>query len=308
MSVFLCSTDELAGGLALAGCRANPTLLIPLSCRAPQAPVKIIRSKAHNKVLKVWMRIFRAHASTFTTGTASVPGGSFVLSDLQPESLMYARHARGSRISLRFSDGLAVTLDLATLGIDTSELRLATAHPSSWGSAVEVEDQRGKTVHIDSAVLRSYCDPKYAAELRQAIADLAVEHPTTDNATRLGNMLAELDSLKDLQDGWNSYSAPAPYSVAIENAKAMVIEAYKLGTDPERVEPSAMGGVGVTFWAGNNREAAIEFYNDGTAHALLSDDATGDMHTQAVPTDRDEYRGIISEIRKYLYGEEQTAR
>ncbi len=115
-------------------------------------------------------------------------------------------------------------------------------------------------------------------------------------------LLAELDALKKLPDGWDSYAAPAPRPAAVKNAKALVIEAGKLGVGPERVEPSAMGGVGVTFSAGR-REVVVEFYNNGTAHALFSDDATGDMNTQAVSTTRDGRGGIIGEVRKYLYGE-----
>ena len=131
---------------------------------------KMVRSKARNKIRIVQMRHGYARKVAPFTGTASVLGGSLVSSDLRPEHLTYARHVSGSRLSLRFADGLVATLDLAKLGIDASSLRLATAQASSWGSAVEVEDQRGKAVHIDSAVLRSYCDPKYAAVLRQAIA------------------------------------------------------------------------------------------------------------------------------------------
>ncbi len=80
--------------------------------------------------------------------------------------------------------------------------------------------------------------------------------------------ILKLESLKSLQNGWDSYSAAPPCRVAIQNAKAALVhEADRLETSPERVEPSAIGGVGVTFLAGN-REVVIEFYNKGTAHAL----------------------------------------
>ena len=105
-----------------------------------------------------------------STETATTPGGNPVPSDLPPEHLAFARHVGQESVFLRFSDGREATIDLERLGIDTSRLRLNT-RASSWGSAVETRDRLGKTVHIDSALLRSYCDPKYAAELRQAIAD-----------------------------------------------------------------------------------------------------------------------------------------
>jgi hypothetical protein len=94
-----------------------------------------------------------------------------VLAKLPPEHLQLALHVGGSKVSLRFSDGFFSTVDLARLGIDATKLKMATAR-ASWGSAVEVEAAKGKAIHIDSAVLRAQCDPKYAAELAQAIADL----------------------------------------------------------------------------------------------------------------------------------------
>jgi hypothetical protein len=117
--------------------------------------------------------VSRTHVVTpQSTGSATTSGGSPLSSDLAPDHLTFAQHAKGTSVSLCFSDGCTATVDLATLGINTSRWKLKTARASSDGDAVEVKDNRGKTVHIDSAVLRSHCDPKYAAELRKAIADL----------------------------------------------------------------------------------------------------------------------------------------
>jgi hypothetical protein len=121
-------------------------------------------------------------------------------------------------------------------------------------------------------------------------------------APQRNSWLDKLDDCRLLEVGWDSYSAPAPSAMAVENAKALVKDSENLGTVPDRVEPSAMGGIGLTFAVGN-REVAIEFYNKGTAHALFSDATTGMMHTQAVQTDPDGRRGIIREVQKYLYAE-----
>jgi hypothetical protein len=107
--------------------------------------------------------------------TSAVRGGNFILPELPPDLLAFARHDGGTSVFLRFSDGHTATVDLARLGIDMSRLSLGTASASADGSAVEVRARHGKTVHIDSAVLRSYCDPEYAAELRQAIADVTAQ-------------------------------------------------------------------------------------------------------------------------------------
>jgi hypothetical protein len=135
---------------------------------------------------------------------------------------------------------------------------------------------------------------KFQAEQAKAPAKKACDTPAS--------VCDHLDSLNNLKDGWDSYSAPAPSRVAIENAKALAREAETLGMALERAEPSAIGGVGITFASGQ-REVVIEFYNNGTAHALVSDDETADMSTQAVPANPDGYQAVLGEVRKYLYGE-----
>ena len=138
--------------------------------------------------------------------------------------------------------------------------------------------------------------------LAEGSANVPKKGQSPATSARSDELLAELDALKKLQHGWDSYSAPAPSRTAIKNAKALVVEAVKLGAEPERVEPSAMGGVGVTFSAGR-REVVVEFYNNGTAHALFSNDATVDMSTRAVSTTREGRCGLIGEVRNHLHGE-----
>jgi hypothetical protein len=110
-----------------------------------------------------------------------------------------------------------------------------------------------------------------------------------------------LDSLSSLTDGWDSYSAPAPNQTAVGNAKAFAQEAQKLGFTPEFAEPSAMGGVGFTFFDAN-REVVVEFYNNGKAHALFVDEDQGTMDTKAVAPQVEGYRTIIGVIRTFIYG------
>jgi hypothetical protein len=108
-----------------------------------------------------------------------------------------------------------------------------------------------------------------------------------------------LDAISLLPHGWDSYSAPAPSVVAVRHAKVLVKEADQFGMLPARVEPSVMGGVGVTFSSGN-REAVIEFYNKGSAHALFTDEVAGDMRTEPISTDLAGYQKFLIEVRTYL--------
>jgi hypothetical protein len=144
------------------------------------------------------------------------------------------------------------------------------------------------------------------AELRvvRKDVDAGAVRPTERSvpAGALAPLLTKLDSYALLPDRWNGYRAPAPCVVAIRHAKALTAETNRLALTPERVEPSAMGGVGVTFEAGP-REVVVEFYNNGTAHALFSDDATGEMDTRSVSLSPNGYRELINSVRKYLHGE-----
>ncbi len=124
------------------------------------------------------------------------------------------------------------------------------------------------------------------------------------NIRRWGDIF---DRMSRLRDGWNSYSAPAPTPVAIGNAKKLLTQASVGRMIPQRLEPSAMGGVGVTFAAGS-REVVVEFYNAGNAHALFSDNETERLDTAPVATSFDGYNRLLEEVRRYLYGHNAAVR
>lgn len=62
-----------------------------------------------------------------------------------------------------------------------------------------------------------------------------------------------------------------------------------------------MGGVAVTF-SQLGREVVVEFYNNGTAHSLFSDESTEEMVTRPVHNTADEHRAVLAAARKYLTG------
>lgn len=121
------------------------------------------------------------------------------------------------------------------------------------------------------------------------------------NCPQAARALSSLQKLENLEDEWNGYSASAPKTIAIQNANSLLTEALFAGIIPERIEPSAMGGVGVTFEAGS-REVAVEFYNTGSAHALFANNETEEMSTERVPTDSDAYKVFLEKVRQHLYG------
>lgn len=111
---------------------------------------------------------------------------------------------------------------------------------------------------------------------------------------------SRLESLAHLKDGWNSYAAPAPGQASIVAARSFLLVMQQERFPPTRIAPSVMGGVGITCRE-EQRKVYIEFYNDGTAHALFSDGLAG-MNTRPVPYSPDSARAFLSEMRNYLHG------
>jgi hypothetical protein len=116
--------------------------------------------------------------------------------------------------------------------------------------------------------------------------------------SKLSSLIVKLDSFSRFEPGWSGYSAAAPSALAIENAKALIKDAQADDILPDRVEPSATGGVGVTF-SMTNREVVVEFYNNGTAHALFADNANEELATRPVSPSTADYRGFLDEVRKF---------
>lgn len=78
----------------------------------------------------------------------------------------------------------------------------------------------------------------------------------------------QLSSLKMLESGWDSYSAPKPSDSAINATEQALQDLRRLYAEPAAVMPSADGGVGICFVKGR-RLAQVEFLNNGEAHALM---------------------------------------
>ena len=70
---------------------------------------------------------------------------------------------------------------------------------------------------------------------------------------------------------WNSYGSPAPSSETVEQSKPILRALRTKLLEPDRVLPSADGGVALTFISDTISRAAIEILNSGEAYVLLYD-------------------------------------
>ena len=80
---------------------------------------------------------------------------------------------------------------------------------------------------------------------------------------------ASIDSLLRLEDGWDSYNAPAPNAIAAEGARMGLECAREAGAVLWCVSPSSVGGIGLVFSV-PKRYADIEFFNDGEVAMIKS--------------------------------------
>jgi hypothetical protein len=119
--------------------------------------------------------------------------------------------------------------------------------------------------------------------------------------TQMGNVAGRLDRMANLKAGWNGYAAPAPTPEAIAFARGFISNLLNAQEGPVHVDPSAIGGVGVTRRSGN-KLIYVEFYNDGKILALFSDedDEEADPLIKQIVPGYQSYKDLSSEIRGFL--------
>lgn len=115
-----------------------------------------------------------------------------------------------------------------------------------------------------------------------------------------------LSRLSELSDGWDSYQAPRPSTLACSHAgEALKLLARGVGTPPQRLAASVEGGVAIS-WRRGPRDADIEFFNDGEIFAATSGD-TGEPHIWQVVADEDDLASALETIREFLDAEPPAA-
>lgn len=72
----------------------------------------------------------------------------------------------------------------------------------------------------------------------------------------------QLEELRELRRGWDSYDAEVPNTTAFRRAHEILTAAQQERLDVTRIVPSAEGGIGICFVA-SGRYAHIEASNDG---------------------------------------------
>jgi hypothetical protein len=167
-----------------------------------------------------------------------------------------------------------------------------------WTSR-KIKHRSRSTMLVRECVMRQAHKPKVF--FTYARPSLKKSWNRTVVISSLNPWMTKLWSFTKLKPGWNSSHAPSPSMHAVLNAARFVGVMVASGQKPNRIVPSAVGGVAVTCRV-KDRKVLIEFFNDGQANALFADDATESLHTEHVPTTVKAYQAAIAKMRRYLDG------
>jgi hypothetical protein len=122
---------------------------------------------------------------------------------------------------------------------------------------------------------------------------------TTSKKTTRNNdvmdLMDKIEGMTRLPDDWNGYGSEKPSSFAVGAATIILNKALDIRI-PDRVAPSAQGGVGLFFYSGN-RYADIECFNNGE---ILGTTAIGREKPYIWPIKPNEFSATLQNIKTFL--------
>jgi hypothetical protein len=135
--------------------------------------------------------------------------------------------------------------------------------PPAVGESISVVDTFERTSNEEVRLLRESLRHAYEKDRgRSQIRELLERYEAMSNL---------LNDLYFVPDDWNAYGSPAPSKPSIEISRGILNSLWTGKTLPDRVLPSADGGVSLVFLTDNDNRAVIETLNDDTSFLLLYD-------------------------------------
>jgi hypothetical protein len=135
--------------------------------------------------------------------------------------------------------------------------------PPAIGEPTRVVDTFERTSHdqvrdLSNSLQRAYEEDRGKSRVRE----LLEKFDLLSNA---------LNDLYRVPDDWNAYGSPSPTKPAIEISRGILNSLSAERLPPERVLPSADGGVALVFVTDTENRAVIETLNDNSVFVLLYD-------------------------------------
>ena len=115
----------------------------------------------------------------------------------------------------------------------------------------------------------------------------------------IARALDVIEGMKELNAGWDSYSAEPPSMLALHYATEFLYALFSSDIEPARIAPSVVGGVGITV-KNAARKVYVEFYNDGMTHALYAKKGQ-EPFSYPVRTENNGFRSLTAEIQQHLH-------
>lgn len=167
-------------------------------------------------------------------------------------------------------------------------------------STVTLECLRDAIAEIREHFEATFAAHEKSTSERFGELDLGVERKSAakHDAPAWNEAFSRLEDLSRLDDGWNSFAASRPSYEALSNAREFLNVLLAAELVPNRVRPSSIGGVGITFRRGD-RKVYVEFLNNGQTHVLFSD-GVGEPVVREIGGSYFDYLTLISETRNYL--------
>jgi hypothetical protein len=109
-----------------------------------------------------------------------------------------------------------------------------------------------------------------------------------------------VEELINVNANWNSYGSESPNSEAIKESKDVLRLLRSHLLVPERVLPSAEGGVTFTFVSETPARGAIEVLNNSEAYVLLYDLQGNSKVNEWPRADRERQNELIEGLRNHL--------
>jgi hypothetical protein len=107
-----------------------------------------------------------------------------------------------------------------------------------------------------------------------------------------------ITGMRNLPQGWDGDSAEPPNEIALNGALRVLAVLQKMDFRPNRVAPSAEGGVTFSFFIGN-LYGDIEIFNTG-AMLVATSDSTGQPQIWEVADDETAITDALARIRATL--------
>lgn len=114
------------------------------------------------------------------------------------------------------------------------------------------------------------------------------------------NYLSEINKLRSLQEGWDSYDSPVPREFTYPITEEIVKYAISLNFSPLAIKASADGGIALIYIGEGIKRAFIEILNTHEIYTVLYD-IEGNSFTIEWPKDyHTQLEVFLSQIIHYL--------